>query len=89
MFRASAGYKAQYHYLTLMVVLDFDQWKILMQGPGLVIDGGRAYDCQEAESRASEIAQQYIHEEKCEPLPHLSRLEWTPLDPHACMTWRA
>lgn len=60
----SAGFKAQYHHLTLMVVLDFDQWKILMQGPGVLVDGGREHDRTSAEAKAREIAELYLREER-------------------------
>ena len=34
MFRPLSGYKAQYHYLTLVVAGDFDEWRVLAMGPG-------------------------------------------------------
>jgi hypothetical protein len=57
MFRASSGFKAQYHYMTLIVALDFDQWRIFLQGPGVIIDGGRQPDNTAAKEEASVVRQ--------------------------------
>ena len=88
MFRESPGFKAQYHYVTMIVSLDFDQWKILLQGPGVVIDGGRQSDTTTAKQEASRIAERYIREEKHEALPTLRKVEWTAIDPHSCLSWQ-
>ena len=43
MFRTVTGFKAQYHYLTLLVASDFDEWRIILHGPGVCIQGGRQF----------------------------------------------
>ncbi len=88
MLRLSTGFQARYHYLRLMVVLDFDQWKILIQGPGVLIDGGREFDRGAAEMRAQQIAEAYLRDEKLEARPLESDLKWAPLDPRACLEWQ-
>ncbi len=87
MFRQSAGFQARYYHLTLMVFLDFDQWKVLIQGPGVLIEGGRELDRRAAEMQAQYIAEAYIRDAKLDALPPESQLTWTPLDPHACLSW--
>ncbi len=56
MFRPSPGFTAQYHGMTLLVVLDFDQWRIFLQGPGIIIDGGCQNDKADAKEEACRIA---------------------------------
>jgi hypothetical protein len=88
MFRRSTGFQARYHNLTLMVVLDFDQWKVLIQGPGVLIEGGREFDSSAAEMQAQHIAEVYVREEKLDSRPPVPHLKWTPLDPLACLSWQ-
>jgi hypothetical protein len=74
--------------MTIMVALDFDQWKILLQGPGVIIDGGRQADKTAAHEEARRIAERYICEEKHEALPTQPQVEWTPIDRHSCLNWQ-
>lgn len=88
MFRDSAGFKAQYHGLTLVVAMDFHQWKILVRAPGVVIEGGYQPEKSAAERHACLIAENYVRQQKHQAFPSQMRLEWTPIEPGSWLTWR-
>jgi len=88
MFRSASGFKAKYHYLTLLVAADFDQWHVAVQGPGLSIHGGRQFSEAKAKEHARACAADYIHREKQQDLPVLEQLEWEPLTPGEWLSWR-
>lgn len=88
MFRALKGYKAQYHYLTLLVACDFDECKVMVLGPGLVIQGARQFNEQKAREHALAVAKSYIHEEKKEELPMIETVDWQPFQPGEWLNWR-
>ncbi len=79
MFRPLHGFKAQYHYLTLVVAADFDEWRVLAFGPGLTINGKRQFKESDAKTQARLAAAAYIKDEKHEDLPEIEQPEWTPL----------
>ena len=39
MFRSMSGFKAQYHYLTLLVISEFNEWRVLLYSPSTTIHG--------------------------------------------------
>ena len=55
MFRSLSGYKSNYHYLKLLVVSDFDEWKVLVEGPGVTIQGSRQFTPAKAQDHAVSI----------------------------------
>ena len=87
MFRPSPGFTAEYHGMTLIVALDYDQWRILVRGPGVVIDGGRQPDRSTAKEEACRIAENYVTREQHAALPSPALVEWTPLAPRAFLVW--
>ena len=88
MFRTQDGFKAQYHYLTLLVALDFDEWRIILHGPGVCIQGGRQFTEAKAKDYAYAAAIKYIHDEKHEDLPVQEEVQWQPLTPGEVLKWR-
>jgi len=88
MFRVATGFKAKYHYLTLLVAADFDEWKVFVQGPGLCIHGGRQFNEAKAKEHARACASDYIHREKQEDLPPMEQLAWEPLAHGEWLNWR-
>ena len=88
MFRTQTGFKAQYHYLTLLVAEDFDEWRIVLHGPGVCIQGGRQFTGAKAKDHAQAVAMKYIHDQKHEDLLVLEQLEWQPLTPGEVLIWR-
>lgn len=88
MFRALRGYKAQYHYLTLLVACDFDECKVLLLGPGVTIQCARQFDETKARDHAVAVAKDYIHTAKNEDLPVLETVDWQPLGAGEWLNWR-
>jgi hypothetical protein len=89
MFRAVTGFKAQYHYLTLLVASDFDEWRIILHGPGVCIQGGRQFTEVKAKEHARAVAMQYVHDENRENLSELENLDWQPFAPGEFLNWRS
>ena len=89
MFVSRSGVKAQYHNLVLLAVSEFDEWKVLVYGPGVTIHGTRQFGEPKAKEHALAIAQHYVHEEKKQDLPVLSSVEWTPTDHDDWLLFRA
>jgi hypothetical protein len=88
MFRALNGLKAPYHSLTLLVASDFDEYRVLIQGPGVMIQGARQFSEAKAKEHARAIAVDYLSNQKKEDLPVLEP-EWTPLAPGEFLNWRS
>jgi hypothetical protein len=81
MFRSFSGFKARYHYLTLLAVAEFDEWKVLVYGPDVTIHGRRQFGEAKAKEHALAIARSYIHKKKQETLPELPDPEWVSTGP--------
>lgn len=88
MFRQLRGFKAEYHYLKLVVAADFDEWRVLVMGPGFTLQGQRQFGEARAKDHARVTAAAYIHDEKKEELAAIPDLEWTPLGPGEYMDYR-
>ena len=88
MFSKSAGFKTQYHFLTLIVAPDFDEWRIFLQGRGVTIHGGRQFTETKAKESACTIAASYILNEVHEELPPPPQLDWTPVETGAWLNYR-
>jgi hypothetical protein len=78
MFRTMSGYKAQYQTLTVLVVEEFNEWKVLLYGPDATIHGVRQFSEAKAKEHAMAIVREYIHDRKHEDLPDTAELTWTP-----------
>lgn len=88
MFRALNGLKAPYHYLTLVVASDFDEYRVLIQGPGVTIQGTRQFTEAKAKAHARDIAADYLSNQKKENLPLLEP-DWAPIQPGEFLNWRS
>jgi hypothetical protein len=88
MFRSASGFKAQYHYLRLLVASDFDEWRVIVEAPGVTIIGGRQLGEDKAKQHAVAVADNYIHQEKHEDLPVLAQVAWEPLGSGEWLNWR-
>ena len=87
MLRSLSGFKANYHYLTLVVVSELNEWKVMLYGPSVTIHGRRQFQEGKAKEHALAIAQDYVHQQKKEDLPALSTLEWTPTSHDDWLIW--
>jgi hypothetical protein len=82
-----SGYKSQYHYLTLRVISEFNEWRVMLQGPNGVILGTRQFSEAKAKEHAVDVAKHYIHDYKHDILPVLASTEWTPTTEEDWMIW--
>lgn len=87
MFRVANGFKGSYHDLDLMVAADFDEWKVLVRGPGVCIHGGRQFSEDKAKAHAVACATDYYREFKPET-PKLETVDWQPMRQGEWLNWR-
>ncbi|MDX2151780.1 MAG: hypothetical protein SFV54_13660 [Bryobacteraceae bacterium] len=86
MFRTLSGYTADYEGLTLVVVSEMDEWKVLAHGPGVVIHGSRQFSEDKAKQHAVELANAFLLEEK--HAPPGGEAAWSPTSEHNWLIWR-
>jgi hypothetical protein len=84
-----SGFKAQYHYLTLVVVSEFNEWKVAVHTPTMMIQGAHQFSEAKAKEHAVEIARTYIHDRKHEELPVLEQADWVPTASEDWLIWRS
>ncbi len=89
MFRALTGFRADYHYLRLLVVSDFDEWKVLVVGPDVTIHGSRQFAQAKAKDHALIIARTFIHEQQHQELPEIPEVEWKDTQSSDWLKWQA
>ena len=89
MFRTMSGFKAQYHYLTLVVISEFNEWKVALHTPTMMIQGTHQFSEVKAKEHAVAIARSYIHELKHEELPVLEQADWVPTASEDWLIWRS
>ena len=87
MFRTMTGFKGHYHYLTLRVVSEFNEWRVLLEGPNGVIHGSRQFSESKAKEHAVDVARHYIHDYKHESLAVLPGTEWEATGTEDWMVW--
>jgi hypothetical protein len=87
MFRSFSGSRAQYGDLTLLVVAEFNEWKVLVHGPGVAILGIRQFDGAKARAHAVEIAEAYLRERRGQEPPPADDVVWTPTDHDDWLVW--
>lgn len=88
MFRSMSGSKAQYHYLTMFVISEFNEWRVLLYGPDGVIQGTRQFSEENARRHAVEVAHSYIHDQKHDDLPEPPETAWAPCNSDNWLVWR-
>ena len=88
MFRAAAGFKAQCRDLTVLVASDFDEWRILLRGPNVIVQGGRQFTEQKAKEAARLMTESFLKEHNGESGAAPGDFEWKPLDPGEWQNWR-
>jgi len=82
-----SGFKSHYHYLTLVVISEFNEWRVLLYGPAGTIQGTRQFTEAKAKEHAIAVARSYIHDQKHEDLPELAELDWAPTAPEEWLVW--
>ena len=81
MLRSLSGFRAQYHYLNLVVVSEFDEWRVVVHSPDVIVQGQRQYKEVKAKEHALALAKQFVHELKQDALPELPDVQWAPTGP--------
>ena len=89
MFRPLAGFKAQYQDLTLMVVSEFDEWRVIVYSPALILQGTRQYTPSKAKDHAALLAKTYFSEVKQETVGDGQELDWQPTGPMDWLIWKS
>jgi hypothetical protein len=87
MFRSMSGFKAQYHYLTLLVISEFNEWRVFLYSPSTTIHGTHQFSEAKAKEHAMAVAQSYIHDHKHEELPVLAEVVWVPATADDWLIW--
>ena len=88
MFREAEAYTARCDDLTLVVAADFDEWRIFLQGPDVIIHGGRQFTGDKAKAQALRIAGSYLQEAKGDLAIVPEQVEWAPLHERSWLNWR-
>ena len=88
MFRTMSGFKTQYHYLTLVVISEFNEWKVVLHSPTMMIQGTHQFSEAKAKEHAVAVARSYIHEHKHDELPVLEETAWIPTASDDWLIWR-
>ena len=88
MFRSMSGSKAQYHYLTMLVISEFNEWRVLLHGPDTIIHGTRQFNEENARHHAIAVAKSYIHDQKHEDLADPPEPAWSPVGAEDWLVWR-
>ena len=87
MFLSMSGSRARYHDLTLLVISEFNEWKVLVHGGDATIVGVRQFSEDKAREHALTLASAYLRERKHEQLPETGSVEWTPTRPDDWLVW--
>ena len=87
MFRSMSGFKAQYDDLTLLVISEFNEWKVLIHGPGTTILGVHQFSEDKAKEHAAAVARAYIRDRKHAEPPEVGGLAWNPLAGDDWLVW--
>jgi hypothetical protein len=88
MFRSMSGYKAQYHNLTLLVISEFNEWRVLLYGPNTTIHGTHQFSEAKAKDHAMAVAHAYFQDRQQEASPDPAELTWTPAVADDWLVWR-
>ena len=88
MFRSMSGFRTQYHYLTLLVISEFNDWRVLLYCPGTTIHGTHQFSEAKAKEHAMTIARSYIQEHKHDESAEPGEMAWTPASPEDWLVWQ-
>jgi hypothetical protein len=83
-----SGFKAQYQDLKLLVISEFDDWRVLVYSPESIIHGTKQLGEVKAKDHAILIAQKYYEEIK-HTAPPAVELEWQKTDHDDWLVWRS
>ena len=87
MYRTISGLKAQYQSLKLLIVHEFDEWKVLVYGPETAIHGMRQFTEAKAKEHALDLARGYLRDRKHVDAPD-GAPEWAPTTEDDWLVWK-
>ncbi len=87
MFRSMSGFKAQYQDLTLLVISEFNEWKVLAYGQATTIHGTHQFSEAKAKEHALAVARSYVQARKEGELPSQTEVTWVPAAPDDWLVW--
>ncbi len=89
MFHSLSGFKACYQDLTLMVVSEFDEWRVIIHSREVVLQGQRQFKETKAKEHALLLVRSYLQELKQQPADDLDSVEWRPTAPGDWLVWKS
>ena len=88
MLRSLAGFKAQYDDLTMLVVSEFDEWRVVVHSPAVVLQGQRQYGEAKAKEHAVALVKRYFEEARQVNADELPPPVWQPTGPQDWLVWK-
>lgn len=88
MFRPLSGFKARVGDLNMVVVSEFDEWRVVVHSPEVILQGQRQFKDAKAKEHACLLVQNYYEEILKAPAPDLSQLDWQPTGPTDWLVWK-
>ncbi|MFB3776498.1 MAG: hypothetical protein ACE141_02775 [Bryobacteraceae bacterium] len=88
MFRSLSGFKATYKDLRLMVVSEFDEWRVAVFSPHVVLQGQRQFTAPKAKDHALMLAKTYLTDIRHETLGDEKDPDWEATGPEDWLLWK-
>jgi len=88
MFRALSGFRARLGDMTMVVVSEFDEWRVVAYSPEVILQGQRQFKDTKAKEHAEMLVRKFYEEVRNQPLPDASEPEWQPVGPNHWMVWK-
>jgi hypothetical protein len=83
-----SGFKSEYGGLTVLVVAEFNEWKVLAYAPGVTIHGTRQFTEATAKAHAISMAQAFLREQRQQDIAALGDVNWEPTGDQDWLMWR-
>lgn len=87
MLSSFSGSKAQYAGFTLVVVSEFNEWRVLAYAPEITLHGTRQFSEVKAKEHARFLVDLFLREQRREEPPG-GEIVWEPTSSHDWMVWR-
>ena len=88
MFRPLSGFKATYENLTLIAVSEFDEWRVVVLSPTVVVQGQRQFTAPKAKDHALMLAKAYLAEVRHAAPAETPDPEWRPTGSEDWLLWK-
>jgi hypothetical protein len=88
MFRPLSGFKARVGEFSLVVVSEFDEWRVVAHSPDVILQGQRQFKDTKAKEHACLLIKNYYEEIRKEAAPDLIQLDWQPTGPADWLVWK-